>query len=150
MVAGFQIVFLLGGAFRSILSDLHESLAAEGHADARPLHGFVLQAVGPDGTTIADLARTLGVSRQAAAKTATRLEELGYLARRPHPSDARAVRLVRTRRAEDLLIRSAVFFDKRARQWRRDVGNEAFDTAVSTLAMMAGDAQIADLPGWLG
>jgi DNA-binding MarR family transcriptional regulator len=150
MVAGFEIVFLLGGAFRSVITELHESLAEQGHADARPLHGFVLQAVGRDGSTIADLARTLGVSRQAAAKTAARLEELGYLARRSHPSDARAVRLVRTARAEDLLTRSAVFFEMRARQWRQAAGADAFDAAVKTLAMMAGNAQIGDLPGWLG
>lgn len=150
MVAGFEIVFLLGGAFRSVITELHEDLAEQGHADARPLHGFVLQAVGREGTTIADLARTLGVSRQAAAKTAARLEDLGYLARRPHPSDARAVRLARTAKADDLLTRSAAFFERRARHWRRAAGADAFDAAVRTLAMMAGDARIGDLPGWLG
>lgn len=149
MVAGFEIVLMLGGGFRSVIAGLHRELAQDGHPDARPLHGFALQAVGPDGGSIADLSRALGVSRQAAAKTVSRLEELGYLTRRPEPTDARAVRVVRTAKAEDLLRKSASYFEAQAGEWRALAGAREFDQFVSVLALIGRDASIGDLPGWL-
>jgi DNA-binding MarR family transcriptional regulator len=85
--------FLLVGAFRSLIDELHRTLAENGHDKARPLHGFALQAIGPDGSTTSQLGRRLGVSKQAAAKTVASLERAGYIRREPDSADARAVRL---------------------------------------------------------
>src|ERR1700760_3324221 len=109
--AGFELPLLLLGAFRALIDELHRTLAEQGHDEARPLHGFALQAIGPDGTTLSELGRRLGVSKQAAAKTAASLERIGYVWREQDPSDARAVRLQRTPRGEEMLALSAAFFE---------------------------------------
>ena len=67
---GFELPLLLAAAFRTLIDGLHDQLAARGHPDARPIHAFALQAIGPDGATVSELGRRLGVSKQAAAKTA--------------------------------------------------------------------------------
>src|ERR1700734_3019093 len=104
--AGFELPLLLVGAFRSVIDELHGMLAENGHDEARPLHGFALQAIGPDGSTASELGRRLGVSKQAAAKTVASLERVGYVHREPDPGDARAVRLPRTAPGEEKLARS--------------------------------------------
>src|SRR5580658_491145 len=67
--SGFELPLLLVGAFRSLIDELHAELARQGHDLARPVHGFALQAIGPEGVTVSELGRRLGVSKQAAAKT---------------------------------------------------------------------------------
>src|SRR6202008_1175695 len=66
---GFELPLLLAAAFRTLIDRLHDQLAPRGHPDARPIHAFALQAIGPDGATVSELGRRLGVSKQAAAKT---------------------------------------------------------------------------------
>lgn len=148
-LAGWQVVVLLGGAFRTILADLHRELDGAGHARARPLHGFALQAIGPDGSTITELGQRLGVTKQAAAKTARALEDVGYVVREASASDRRAVRLVRTEHAEEMLRLSAEFFEQRMRRWRREVGAARADAAIAALQVLGRDARLGDLPGWL-
>ena len=80
---GFELPLLLAGAFRELIDNLHAELGKHGHGQARPLHGFALQAIGPDGATVSELGRRLGVTKQAAAKTAAGLEQIGYIARQP-------------------------------------------------------------------
>src|SRR5579863_6804635 len=109
--AGFELPFLLIGAFRSLINELHRTLAESGHDQARPLHGFALQAIGPDGSTASELGRRLGVSKQAAAKTVASLERVGYIRREPDSADARVVRLRRTVRGQEMLALSAAFFE---------------------------------------
>ncbi|WP_169738866.1 MarR family winged helix-turn-helix transcriptional regulator [Jiangella gansuensis] len=146
---GWRVVLLLAGAFRDGVDALHGELAAQGHPEARPLHGFVLQAIGPDGCTINELGQRLGVSKQAAAKTTAGLERAGYVARDSVPGDRRAVLLRRTSRAEDLLAASAAVFDHVMDRWRRQLGVARFDTMVEALADVAGEGTVGDLPGWL-
>lgn len=146
---GFQFVFLLGGAFRTVIDQLHEDLAASGYPDARPMHGFALQAIGPGGCSISALGERLGVSKQAAAKTAASLETAGYIVRRPDPADARATRLTRTARANEMLALSAASFARQMNAWRAEVGEERLATAFEALEQIAGSASWGDLPGWL-
>lgn len=145
----WRVILLLAGAFRDGVDALHLELADQGHAQARPLHGFALQAIGPDGCTINGLGQRLGVSKQAAAKTATALEKAGYVARERVAGDRRAVLLRRTEAAEQLLVASEAGFDRVVRRWRRQVGAGRFDAMVETLAEIAGDRPVSDLPGWL-
>jgi DNA-binding MarR family transcriptional regulator len=147
---GFEIVFLLGGAFRRAIDGLHEELAGQGHPDARPIHGFALQAIGPDGATVSEVGRRLGVSKQAAAKTAKSLEALGYVTREASDTDARATTLRRTARANELLALSAGYFARQAAAWEAEVGTERFQAMVEALEVIGSDARLGDFPGWLG
>jgi hypothetical protein len=73
-IAGFELAFLLIGAFRQMIDDLHAELAEQGFPEARPGHGFALQAIGPGQVSISALSRRLGVSKQAASKRSGTLQ----------------------------------------------------------------------------
>ncbi|HET9104356.1 MAG TPA: MarR family winged helix-turn-helix transcriptional regulator [Solirubrobacteraceae bacterium] len=148
---GYALPLLLAGAFRGLVEALHAQLAEQGHPEARPLHGFALQAVGPAGATPSELGRRLGVSKQAATKTAAALERLGYLHREAHPADARAVLLRRTARGDDLLARSAVIFAGLRAGLESELGRArvtALEDDLERIATATG-ARLGDLPGWL-
>ncbi|HEY2080122.1 MAG TPA: MarR family transcriptional regulator [Streptosporangiaceae bacterium] len=149
---GFELPVLLAGAFREIIDDLHAELDKHGHGEARPLHGFALQAIGPDGATLSELGRRLGVSKQAAAKTAAGLEEIGYITRRPSTQDGRAVVLTRTPRGEEMLNLSAAIFEQIRRTWVRRLGQgrvAAIEDGLAEIVAGSGRAKIGDLPGWI-
>ncbi len=146
--SGFELALLLGGAFRALVDGLHVELARLGHPHARPLHGFALQAVGPDGATISEVGRRLGVSKQAAAKTVAGLEQLGYAIREANPADGRAVHVRRSARGEELLALSAQTFDRMRTAWMEEIGGDRLDALEDDLARVAG-GKLGDFPGWL-
>ena len=149
---GFELPLLLAAAFRELIDGLHAELAKHGHGDARPIHGFALRAIGPDGATVSELGRRLGVSKQAAAKTAAGLERIGYITRRPSARDARATVLTRTPRGEEMLNLSAAIFERLRRDWVRRLGAEqvrAIEDGLAAVVTSSGGAKIGDLPGWL-
>ena len=149
---GFELPLLLVSAFRELIDSLHAELDKHGHGEARPIHGFALQAIGPDGATVSELGRRLGVTKQAAAKTAAGLEQIGYITRRPSPDDARATVLTRTPRGEEMLDLSAAIFEQLRRGWVRRLGAEkvrAIEDGLAEIVTSSGGAKIGDLPGWL-
>ncbi|WP_433346423.1 MarR family winged helix-turn-helix transcriptional regulator [Micromonospora sp. CA-111912] len=148
---GFALPLLLLAGFRTLIDDLHAELARQGHPEMRPLHGFVLQAVGPHGTTATELGQRLGVSKQAAGKTVDRMVALGYLERADDPRDARRKLVRMTARGRDGLARSAVTFDALRDRWAAVLGPErvaAIEDDLHTVA--AADIFRLDVPGWFG
>jgi DNA-binding MarR family transcriptional regulator len=148
---GFELPLLLIGAFRALIDALHLELAEHGHPDARPIHGFALQAIGPEATTLSELGRRLGVSKQAATKTAAGLERLGYITREDHPNDARAIQLRRTPHGEHILSLSGEIFQRLRTAWAHELGIERVQMLENDLERIAATsrAKLGDLPGWL-
>ncbi|MFF4651923.1 MarR family winged helix-turn-helix transcriptional regulator [Streptomyces sp. NPDC001380] len=148
---GFELPLLLFAGFRSLIDQLHAELAVQGHPDLRPAHGFALQAVGTAGTTAGELGRRLGVSKQAAGKTADRLEALGYAERTGDPADARR-RIIRlTPRGVDALVRSAAVFEELRARWAESLGAERLGDLEDALrAVVPGPAFRLDAAGWFG
>jgi DNA-binding MarR family transcriptional regulator len=148
---GFELPLRLLQGFRTLIDALHAELARQGHLDLRPVHGFVLQAVGLDGGTAVELGRRLGVSKQAAAKHIEFLEAHGYVARSTDPTDARRKPVRLTARAVDFLDRSARIFDELRAGWAATLGEErlrALEADLRTVVPTAGFR--LDLPGWFG
>lgn len=87
-----EIPALLAMAFRTVMDQVHESLAAEGFDDVRPAHGFVFQYLSQCevGATAVELGVHLGVTKQAAVQLVDELERRGYVERGPHPTDRRS------------------------------------------------------------
>lgn len=148
---GFELPLLLLGAFKSVIDQLHQALAESGHGEARPVHGFALQAIGPGGTTISELGRQLGVSKQAAAKTVSALERAGYVCRERDRADARAVRLKRTARGEQMLALSAAYFDAYHDRLAATLGPDRLSDLEDGLQRIAGANKnyLSGLPGWI-
>ena len=76
---GFELPLRLLLGFRTLIDDLHAELVRQGHPEMRPMHGFVFQAIGPEGTTAVELGRR-----------ARRLQT-GGRARRSTPSSSSAM-----------------------------------------------------------
>jgi DNA-binding MarR family transcriptional regulator len=91
---------------RRMLERLHES----GFDDLDAAHLNVFQYPGPQGARPSDLAARLRISKQALNYLLGSLERLGYLDRRPDPSDLRSKRLALTSRGTAAInvIRDAV------------------------------------------
>ncbi|MFF0248756.1 MarR family winged helix-turn-helix transcriptional regulator [Streptosporangium sandarakinum] len=148
---GFELPLRLLLGFRVLIDDLHAELARQGHPDMRPMHGFVLQAIGHGGTTAADLGRILGISKQAAGKTIDTLQNLGYVERGHDPGDARRKVVRLTPRGIDSLIRSAQIFDELRARWAAVIGAERLRALEADLrALTPGDLFRLDVPGWFG
>src|ERR687889_2713749 len=109
---GFELPLRLLLAFRSLVDGLHAELVRQGHPEVRPMHGFVLQAIGTEGTTAVQLGRRLGISKQAAGKTIDGLAALGYVERAVDPADARRKVVRLSSHGRDCLMRSARIFDE--------------------------------------
>ncbi|MFD9942033.1 MarR family winged helix-turn-helix transcriptional regulator [Nonomuraea sp. NPDC059023] len=148
---GFELPLRLFMAFRMIIDELHAELARQGHPDVRPMHGFVMQAVGPHGTTAVDLGRTLGVSKQAAGKTIDTLERLGYVERSTDPADSRRKIVKLTPYGVDALMKSAAIFDDLRRAWSHTLGEDRLRALEQDLRTMTPpDFFRLDIPGWFG
>ena len=148
---GFELPLRLLLAFRVLIDELHAELARRGHPDMRPMHGFVFQAIGPGGTTAAELGRRLGISKQAAGKTIDTLEQLGYTERGPDPADARRKVVRLTDRAVDALELSARIFDDLHARWAETLGTERLRALEADLRRVTPrDPWRLDVPGWFG
>jgi DNA-binding MarR family transcriptional regulator len=148
---GYELPLLLFAGFRSLIDQLHEELARQGHPDVRPAHGFAMQAIGLDGATAVTIGRRLGVSKQAAGKTVDRLVALGYAERTDDPADARRKLVRLTPRGLDALARSARIFDRLRAGWARTLGTDRLHAMESDLRVVTPrDSFGLDATGWLG
>ncbi len=140
--------FLLMSAFRGLVDAVHADLDAAGYPGVRATHGFAMQAIG-DGCTSVDLGARLGVSKQAATKTAQALETMGLVSRVQSPRDRRERVLVPTSRGREMLRLSAGSFRRQLRDWRARVGDAQVDATLVTLAHApAGRRGPTDLSDW--
>ncbi|KDN86511.1 MarR family winged helix-turn-helix transcriptional regulator [Kitasatospora cheerisanensis] len=148
---GFELPLLLFAGFRTIIDELHAELARQGHPEARPAHGFALQAIGPEGATASEIGRRLGVSKQAAGKTVDRLEALGYAERVDDPGDARRKVVRLTPHGLDLLARSAAVFEQIRGRWAAALGEQRLRELEDGIARLTGPTGFRlDAAGWFG
>ncbi|MFB9308210.1 DNA-binding MarR family transcriptional regulator [Agromyces hippuratus] len=145
-----ELPILLIGSFREVIDELHEQLRELGFEDLRPLHGFALQSIAEGGVSISEFARRLGVTKQAAARTAASMESLGLVDRHVDPDDARASVITRTPRANDFLAASGRLLGERETEWRRQLGADRYDTMISCLQQLRAAEPFTTIPGWLG
>ena len=118
------LVRLLSMAVAVGLDELHEELAAAGHPDLRPVHGFALNAVAGGARTASDLARALRMTKQGAAKIVTTLVGNGYLEPARAEGDARAKPLTLTSRGRSAIAASVAIQEQIERRWAASVGDE--------------------------
>jgi DNA-binding MarR family transcriptional regulator len=81
---------LLLDAFRWMDASLRTSLQSRGWPDVTPAQSLLMANLDGTGTRTAELARRMGVSRQAAHQTVRELEKLGLVEQREDPSNASA------------------------------------------------------------
>lgn len=146
---GNMLPFLLLSAFRTLIDELHVRLAEAGHQDLRPAHGVAMQMISRGGG-VSDLARRLGVSKQAASKTLTALERLGYAERRPSTADQRRIEVALTARGTAALTLSGEILDRLHGEWAEVVGAPEMAVLEDTLARLGGYDGLDGIVDWLG
>jgi DNA-binding MarR family transcriptional regulator len=80
--------------------DIHGALRDAGFGDIRPTHANVFPFVPPEGITVTELAQLARVRKQTMAEAVEQLEGMGYVERRPNPSDRRSRLVFLTKRGE--------------------------------------------------
>ena len=149
--AGWELPLLLLAGFRAVIDEAHADLAARGHPELRPAHGFAMQAIGTFGATAADVGRRLGVSKQAAGKTIDRLAERGYVERGGESADRRRKLVVLTPRGIEALALSALAFEHVRTRWAGLLGPGRVAALEADLRTVAPEQVFRlDIPGWLG
>jgi DNA-binding MarR family transcriptional regulator len=86
---GAQFAQLLLSAFDAMVNDVRVELERAGHAGLTVANERAMQAIDGGAVSAASVARATGVTRQAAAKTISTLESLGYVVRATDVDDAR-------------------------------------------------------------
>lgn len=128
----------LRGALTGYWRLVGAELAAAGFADRRFPEGRVLvQCAAPGDTTISDVGRRLGITRQGAGKIVTRLREDGYLNVSASATDGREKVLSLTPRAEQFLAALAQASRTAQAKLREQIGADGLEQLFRTLDLLA-------------
>lgn len=111
-----------------------EALDGAGFGDVRAAHANVFTFVPPSGMTVSELTRLAHVRKQSMTQTVEELERLGYVERRPSPTDGRA-RLVlltaRGRRVRPLAMEAGRETEAR---WAAVIGEQRLQSLKAELS----------------
>ena len=136
---------LIGIADRVIADAVDAALAAAGFGDLRRSHGPVFEMLDPAGSRITDLARRARMTRQGMGQLVADLEALGYVERRPDPTDARAKRVALTAKGRDAVAAAAAALAALEAGWAEHLGEErarAFRAALADVCRAFGREHI--------
>jgi DNA-binding MarR family transcriptional regulator len=103
-------------------NELVEKLHARGHGPVQRAHIAVLGNIHTEGTRLVELARRLGVTRQAASQMVQQIEQRGFLERAPDPEDGRAVLVRHTGAGRALLLDALALMDEIETEFAEMVG----------------------------
>jgi DNA-binding MarR family transcriptional regulator len=97
---GSNTVSMLGQAYSLLGFDIVEGVVGAGYPQ-KPAHSAVFAQLRPEGSRLTALARGANMTPQAMGELVDELEQLGYVERRPDPTDRRAKLIVLTRRGRN-------------------------------------------------
>ena len=107
--------------------ELVERLHARGHGLVQRAHITILGSIHTEGTRLVELARRLGVTRQAASQAVQQIEKRGFLERTPDPEDGRAVLVRHTPAGRALLLDALTLMDEIEAGYAELVGIRTMD-----------------------
>ena len=147
---GADLALLLLAGFRTLADQATAELAQRGYEDVRPVHDFALRAILSGADSASELGRRMSVTKQAAAKTLSSLEERRYVTREPDSTDRRRTRIRVTDRGLAMLHEGETIFNELREQWEQQVGTASLSSLEETLHELLGDKTIRlDSPGWI-
>jgi len=121
---------------------LDEAVAAAGFGDRAFPDGRVLRLCQADETTISDIGRELGITRQGASKIVAGLRERRFVTLRTSTRDAREKIVRLTPRAVEYLAAQRRAARTVERQLRAELGQEAFDSLHALLDALGGAEEL--------
>ncbi len=139
IASGAQFARLVLSVFDAMVDEVRDALAAQGHPDLTVANELAMQAIDGGADSAASLARATGVSRQAAAKTISSLEALGYVTRGADAADGRRKSLSITPSGRDAVAIGAAAFDAVYERWRAADPDAAAVTAAALRRLVPTD-----------
>src|SRR5262249_35093910 len=107
--------------YRTLIDDLHARLRGRGWRDVRPSYGFVLLEARSRALGVTDIARLMGITKQAASKLVGSMASAGYL-RDVGVEDARARRVALSARGRRLLSAVEEIYGELEAGWAKVIG----------------------------
>ena len=129
-----DLPYLLLAAATADVDRVQESVREAGFDDVRPAHGFAFVRLAGGGATVVELARHLGVTKQAASQLVEELSRKGYVERTPHPADARARLVVLTERGQACTAAADAAVAAQVQKWAEVLGAERLEALRDDLA----------------
>lgn len=108
-------------AFRTLIDDLHLRLRERGFRDVRPSYGFVLLEARNRPLGVVEVARLMGVTKQAASKLVDSMVDANYL-RDVEADDARARLVALSPRGRRLLSAVEEIYRELEAEWAQTIG----------------------------
>jgi DNA-binding MarR family transcriptional regulator len=130
---------------RSLVDGLHQRLEQRG-IEVKPVYAFVLLASRERPLTGHDVADLLGMTKQAASKLVDAMEAAQYVARKPHPEDARAKLLHITPKGRRVLEAAEDIYRELETEWARSIGKQRLEAMRSDLVAVLHAAHGGKLP----
>lgn len=124
-------------------SEVDAALNAAGFTGIRPPHANVFPFVDAEGTSVTELARRARMRKQSMAQAVEQLERLGYVDRRPDPSDGRARRVFLTERGRAVRPTAVAAGEAVEARWAQIVGAEALEQVRATLVALLNAQELA-------
>lgn len=118
-----------------------EALAEAGFGDVRAAHASVFTFVPPEGMPVSELTLRAHVRKQSMAQTVDELEKLGYVERRPSPTDKRSRLVFLTARGQQIRPLAMAAGSRIEGQWAALVGAGELDAIKGGLAALLGRLQ---------
>lgn len=103
-------IAMLGRAYSLLGFHIVDGVVGAGFPQ-KPSHSAVFAQLGPQGSRLTDLARGANMTPQAMGELVDELEELGYVERRPDPTDRRAKLIVLTARGHECITAGIATID---------------------------------------
>jgi DNA-binding MarR family transcriptional regulator len=103
-------VAMLGRAYSLLGFRIVDGVVGAGFPQ-KPSHSAVFAQIRPEGSRLSDLARGANMTPQAMGEVVDELEQLGYVERRPDPTDRRAKLIVLTDRGQDCIAAGVATVD---------------------------------------
>lgn len=125
---------LLVAATRSVNRHITAELQRRGYERTRPGHAALLANLDFDGNSVTEVADRAQISKQAIAKLAVELEEMGIISRRPSRTDGRALVLCFTVTGKRLVRTSLTIVDELEQDLKESVGSRTLATLKNGLA----------------
>jgi DNA-binding MarR family transcriptional regulator len=127
------IGLLLRLVYQHYAQHIEAALREAGFGDIRPAHANVFPFVPPEGITVSSLADLARVRKQTMAEAVEQLERMGYVERRPNPSDRRSRLVFLTERGESVRPVTHAAAALVEKQWAGLTSPEELETLRSSL-----------------
>lgn len=109
--------------FRTLIDDLHERLGPRGFRDVGASFGFVLLEARNRTLTVTEVARLMGITKQAASKLVSSMQQCGYLLA-TLDDDQRARRVEISARGRRLLAAVEEIYAELEAEWAAVIGEK--------------------------